>query len=91
MYNITLQHAATRCNTLKEVWRCGGFEGVIKCAEQHTATHCYTLQHTETHCNTLQNTETHGNTLQHAATHCNTLQHAQGMVVWRYTVPSNTQ
>jgi len=50
--------------------------------EQHTATHCNTLQHTATHaygghaqphCNTLQHTATYCNTLQHTATHCNTL------------------
>jgi len=32
-------------------------------------------QHTATHCNTLQNTAKHCNTLRHAATHCNTLRH----------------
>ena len=46
----------------------------LNCFDQHTATHCNTLQHTATHCNTLQHAATRCNTLQHTATHCNTLQ-----------------
>jgi len=34
--------------------------------QQHTTTHCHTLQHTATYYNTIQ---------QHPTTHCNTLQH----------------
>jgi len=45
--------------------------------QQHTATHCNTLQHTATHCNTLQHTTTHYITLQHTATHSSTLQHKE--------------
>ena len=75
----TLQHAATRCNTLQLcIWfeTCFVNHDVIdNRALQHTATHCNSLQHTATHCNTLQHTATHCNTLQHTATHCNTLQH----------------
>jgi len=48
-------------------------------SEQHTTTHCNTLQHKlqhiATHCNTLQRPATPCNTPQHPATHCNTLQH----------------
>jgi len=79
----TLQHTATRCNTLQCIVRCNTL--------QHTAMHHNTLQHTATHCNTLQHTATHYHTpqyivrcsplapsssnklLQHTATHCNTL------------------
>jgi len=64
------------------VGRCNG-------GQDHTATHCNTLQHTATnvcgynggydhtarHCNTLQDTATHCNTQQHAARHCKTLQY----------------
>ena len=37
----------------------------IVCHEQHTATHCITLQHSATNCKTLQRTATHCNTLQY--------------------------
>ena len=40
--------------------------------QQHTATHCNTLQPTAAHCNKLQRTITHCNILQRTATHCNT-------------------
>ena len=50
---------------------------LMRCALQHTATHCNALQHTATHCNTLQHIATHCNTLQHAATRCSTLQLAE--------------
>jgi len=66
------------------VWR-------IFTTQQHTATHCNTLQHTLQH--TVTHTATHCNTLQHTpqhtahtsrihqkrwtATHCNTLQHTE--------------
>ena len=47
----------------------------IKSGQQHTVTHCTTLQHTATHFgNTLQDSATHCNTLQHIETHCKTLQ-----------------
>jgi len=88
---ISLQHTATRCNTLQVIAsHCNSL--------QLTATHCNSLQLTATHCNTLQHicnalqqptTDAksagklssddfvkHCNTLQHTATHCNILQHA---------------
>jgi len=53
--DITLHHAATRCNTLQHAaTRCNTL--------QHAATRCSTLQHPATHCNTLQHTATHCNT-----------------------------
>ena len=85
-----LQHSTTHCNTLcisSQV----GFLRCIWLWQQHTATHCNTLQHSATHCNTLcisrqvgflrciwlwmPHTATYCDTLQHTATHCNTLQH----------------
>jgi len=65
---VSLQHAATHCNTLQHTsTHCNTL--------QHATAHCNTLQRTATHCNTLQHTATHCSTLQHTATHCNTLQH----------------
>jgi len=75
---ITLQHAATRCNTLQH--------NTAHCSTlQHTAMYCNTLQSIAsqwTHCNTgigvvfdaLIFTTTPRTTLQHTVLHCNTLQ-----------------
>jgi len=63
--------------------------------DNHTATHCNTLQHTAIHCCslrqerkvwiiTLQHTATHCNTLQHTATHCCSLR--QERKVWIITL-----
>jgi len=76
-----LQHAATQCNTHKNIQL---RQTVDICEEigvpdMLTVTRCNTLQHAATRCNTLQHTVTRCtrcNTLQHAATRCNTLQHA---------------
>ena len=62
MYCNTLQHAATRCNTLQyrplvAVSLANPF-AVLGYVLQHTATHYNTLQHTGTHCNTLERTTT---------------------------------
>jgi len=75
--NDTLQHAATRYNTLQQrtaITHCN-------CTLQlHTATHCNMLQHTETtHCNTWSyqqyaHTAAEIDTL--FSQRCNTLQHA---------------
>jgi len=50
----TLQHTATRCNTLPHTW----YKADVSHESTHTATHCNTLQHT------LQHTAIHYNTLQ---------------------------
>ena len=53
---VTLQHTATRDNTLQHNTR-EKIEQTLQVsavALQHTATHCNTLQHLATHCNTLQ-------------------------------------
>jgi len=85
----TLQHAATRCNTLQHTPHCNFPTYPDPATLQHTAphSHCNTLTplNTATHCTTsacpdpaiLQHTATHCNTLQHTATHshCNTLHH----------------
>ena len=81
----TLQHDATRCNTLQHAWQClsrtlfivltllwGGSHLPTLQHTQHTATLCYTLQHAATRCNPLQHAATRCNTLQYTATHCNT-------------------
>jgi len=47
--------------------------------DQHTATHCNTLQQTATHYNKLQHTATHYNTLQDTAIKCNKLQHSSSL------------
>jgi len=62
--HITLQHAATRCNTLQHT-------------ATHCNTNSHTeFMHVSCHAHiTLQHAATRCNTLQHAATHCNTLQH----------------
>jgi len=71
-----LQHAATRCNTLRHLHLRLGML-VFK----RTATHCNMLQYSPTHCSTLQHIFTCTlvcsslSTLQHAATCCNMLQH----------------
>jgi len=80
---VTLQNAATRCNTGRHCDFTDFVEGHFR--------DIVTLQHAATHCNTLQHTATQGDfviletlwdshfrdivTLQHAATRCNTLQH----------------
>ena len=81
-YN-TLQHAATRCNSLQHTMHIESCD----CTLQHVVTHCNTLQHTAARCHTLQNTATHCNPLRHTihiapcvvslhtTTHCHTLQH----------------
>ena len=74
----TLQHIATRCNTLLHAGtHCNTLQQTATRHNtlQHAATHCNTLQHTATRCNTLLHAATRSNTLQHIATHCNTLQH----------------
>ena len=63
----TLQHAATRCNTLH------GFFQLQHVSKSKRV--CNTLQHSATSCNTLQHPATPYNTLQHPATCCNTLHH----------------
>jgi len=80
---VSLQHAATRCNTLQHTPAhaascCRRSHGVTL---QHAATRCNTLQHTATHCNTrllmqqLVGDEAIQVTPQQAATRCSTLQH----------------
>jgi len=77
MHDMTLQHTASRCNTLDV-----SYIDTL----QHTATHhikckCNTLQHALQRFATLRNTLQHTGcvccmydmTLQHAATRCNTL------------------
>ena len=67
-YCNTLQHTATHCSTLRHT--------VTHCTTLHrTAPYCNTLHHTATHCNTLQHTAPHCNTLHHTATHCTTYYH----------------
>ena len=86
----SLQHAATRCNTLQHPER-QAILGVCG-----TATHCNSLHLTATLCNTLQHPErqalkgifataTHCNSLQHSAARCNTLQHAA--TPWKMSHP----
>ena len=50
----TLQHAATRCNTLQHSRSLQLFRFTCMIMLQYTAPHCDRLQHTATHCNTLQ-------------------------------------
>jgi len=92
---ISLQHTATRCNTLKHAatqathcntcGRCSNHQSKTHHnTPQHGATRCNTLQHTATPADdaaiiSLKHTTTHHNTLQHAATPCNTLQHLRTM------------
>jgi len=47
MTGVTLQHAATHCNTLQHT-------ATHYNTLQHTATHCNTLPYPATHCNNLQ-------------------------------------
>ena len=85
----TLQHTATRCNTL-----CNTL--------QHNAEHCSTLQHTAhpgypdyhpdaqkllTHYNTLRYTATRYSTLQHTAPPCTVLLH-HATTGWRKLIGS---
>ena len=65
----TLQHTATRCNSLhlRQQQRL--------MLLQHITTQGNTFQHTATHCNTLQHIATHCKILQHTATYCSILQH----------------
>jgi len=68
---MTLQHAATRCNTALSDMSFYGKHPAV----QHTATHCNTLQRTATeHFTTriLMAGTLLYNTLQNAVTHCNT-------------------
>jgi len=74
----TLQHTATRCNTLQHT-----HQGTL---EQQQVVDCNKLQHTTTHCNTLQHIYQDAlkqqqvgccNTMQHIATFCNTLQRTE--------------
>ena len=60
-YSNTLQHAATRCNTLGENQ---ARSTATHCNKQHAATHCHVLKEEEVseYCNKAQYT-----------THCNTL------------------
>ena len=60
----TLQHAATHCNILHTWCVCQNSPKVVQRVcyigmDQHTATHCNTLQHTATYCIALQHTATH--------------------------------
>ena len=68
---ITLQHAATRCNTLH------AHEKPYRVCAFFAATYCNALQHAATHCNTLEMPyqfcavfTAQGNTMQHTATYC---------------------
>jgi len=81
----TLQHTATRYNTLQPLLQLTGSTRVAT-QLQHAATRRNTLQHTAIHCKVyyeqrlLQRTDatrvaTHYNTLQHTVMRCNTLQH----------------
>ena len=56
----TIQHSATKCNTLQR----------IRLTHSHTTAHCNTLPHTAAH---LSHARTHCNTLQHTTKQCNTL------------------
>ena len=81
---ITLQHAATRCNTLQHTaTHCNTqqYTATPGNTRQHTATHCNTLQHPALPCNTLQHTATPCNTLQHPATPCNTTR-----LTWQFSI-----
>jgi len=65
----TLQHAATHCNILHTWCVCQNSPKVVQRVcyigmDQHTATHCNTLQHTATYCIALQHTATYCHTLQ---------------------------
>jgi len=53
---LTLQHAATRCNTHCQT---PSFWFVTSSMQYPTTTHCHTLQHAATRCNTLQHTLQH--------------------------------
>jgi len=64
-HHVTLQHAATQCNTL----RLRTSTPAPGASERSAAAHTATL------CNTLHHMASHGITLQHTITHCNTLHH----------------
>jgi len=78
------------------VGKCNGARKEKPRGDEHTATHCNTLQHTlqhaATHCNTLQHClyireslevmSTLQHTATHTATHCNTLQHSATLFVY---------
>ena len=63
--HVTLQHAATQCNTL----RLRTSTPAPGASERSAAAYTATL------CNPLHHMASHGITLQHTITHCNTLQH----------------
>ena len=59
----------THCNTLQHTRiQTRYLRMSAEMCQQHTATHCNTLQHTATHCNTLQLTANHCKSLQLTAT-----------------------
>ena len=70
----TLTHAATRCNKLQQASSRGTARALLNVFKSHCNTLKNTLQHTAAHGNTQQHTATHGNTRQHTATHYNTTQ-----------------
>jgi len=69
--NNTLQHAATRCNTLQHttlhhIRIAGGGDNIEEIIPLHlTPPHCNTPQHIATHYNTMPNTTLKHTTLQH--------------------------
>ena len=81
-HHNTLQHTATRCNTLQNWSRWTNPNSILVTNKLFMKRHtnCSTakqnkaLQHTTTYCNTLQHTIIYRDTLQRTATHCNTLQ-----------------
>ena len=68
-YCNAVQHSATQCNTLMDMYMCD-MTHTQMCVRIHDDS-----RHSSRHCNTLRHTATHCNTPQHTTTHCNTLQH----------------